>query len=93
MVTESSKYQERIITDPEILVGKPVIKGTRISVELVLEYLARNPNFDEFFTDYPDLTMADVQAVLAYARDLVAGEKVALTPRHHEKRRAVHPSV
>ena len=58
----------RIITDPDILVGKPVVRGTRIPVELVLEYLAHTPNFDELFADYPRLTMADVQACFAYAQ-------------------------
>ena len=59
---------ERIVQTPEVMVGKPVIKGTRIPVEVVLEYLARNPNFDDLFADYPRLTMDDVKAVLAYAR-------------------------
>jgi uncharacterized protein (DUF433 family) len=45
-------YRGRIIADPEILVGKPVIAGTRISVELMLEYLAHNLDFNEFFADY-----------------------------------------
>ena len=58
----------RIITDPDILVGKPVVRGTRIPVELVLEYLAHTPNFDELFADYPRLTMEDVQACFAYAQ-------------------------
>jgi len=63
--------EDRIVTDPEILAGKPVVRGTRIPVELVLEYLARNPNFQELFTDYPRLTMADVQACFAYAHKLL----------------------
>ena len=53
--------------DPRILVGKPVVKGTRIPVDLVLAYLARNPNFDDLFADYPRLTLDDVKACLAYA--------------------------
>jgi uncharacterized protein (DUF433 family) len=71
MTTRRLTYKDRIVTDPGILVGKPVIRGTRISVELILEYLSRNPNLDEFFADYPDLTIADVQAALAYAHALV----------------------
>ena len=65
------RYLERIITDPEILVGKPVVKGTRIPVGLVLEYLANNPNFDDLFADYPRLTMDDVKACLAYAKAMI----------------------
>jgi uncharacterized protein (DUF433 family) len=60
--------QERIICNPKILVGTPVVQGTRISIDAVLEYLARTPSIDELFIDYPELTIADVQAVLAYAR-------------------------
>jgi len=56
------------VSDPDILAGKPAIKGTRVSVALVLEYLANNPNFGEFFTGYPELTAADVQASLAYGQ-------------------------
>jgi uncharacterized protein (DUF433 family) len=61
-------YRERIIRDPAILVGKPVVKGTRISVELVLAKLAANPDLAELFADYPRLTVDDVKAVLAYAQ-------------------------
>jgi len=49
------------------MVGKPVVKGTRIPVELVLRYLAENPNFDDLFADYPRLTVEDVKACFAYA--------------------------
>jgi uncharacterized protein (DUF433 family) len=62
---------DRITIDPAVMVGKPVVKGTRIPVELVLEYLSQNPSFDEFFADYPHLTMEDVQACLHYASTLV----------------------
>ncbi len=74
MTKEQPLYADRIIHDPKILVGKPVVKGTRIPVEVVLEYLAHNPNFDELFADYPRLTMADVQACLDYAQTLVQEE-------------------
>ncbi len=65
---------DRIVQDPTILVGKPVTKGTRIPVEVVLEYLAHNTNFDELLADYPRLTMDDVKACLAYAQVLVREE-------------------
>lgn len=68
-------YDGRIITDPNILVGKPVVKGTRISVELVLEYLTQTPDLDELFADYPELTREDIQAVLAYAQAAVGRER------------------
>ena len=58
--TGKTNYQDRIVQNPEILVGKPVLKGTRIPVELVLAKLAQNPDLDELFADYPRLTREDV---------------------------------
>ena len=49
-------YHERIVADPRILAGKPVVKGTRIAVDLVLEELAQNPDIDELLAAHPDLT-------------------------------------
>lgn len=60
-------YKDRIVQDPKILVGKPTIKGTRISVELVVQHLAENPDFNDIFEAYPHITIEDVQACLAYA--------------------------
>jgi uncharacterized protein (DUF433 family) len=74
MEAEHQPYQERIIQDPDIMVGKPVIKGTRIPVELVLGHLAHNVDLDDLFGAYPHLTIEDVQACLAYARSLVAAQ-------------------
>ena len=56
---------DRIVMDPEILTGKPTIRGTRIPVELVLAKLARNPDLSELFEDYPRLTVDDIKACLA----------------------------
>lgn len=69
------------------MVGKPVVRGTRIPVELVLDYLARNPNFDDLFADYPRLTMDDVKACFAYAQAVVEkrrkrGTTTPPSPRH-----------
>ncbi|MGI8826568.1 MAG: DUF433 domain-containing protein [Chloroflexota bacterium] len=78
MAAERCLYQERIIQDPEIMTGKPVIKGTRIPVELVLGHLAYNPDLNELFGAYPQLSREDVQASLAYAQSVVkAGNKRA----------------
>lgn len=75
MSREQPYFSERIVRDPAILGGKPVVRGTRIAVEVVLEYLAHNPVFDDLFADYPRLTMDDAKACLAYAGALV--EQVA----------------
>ena len=67
----ATEIAERITIDPETMVGKPVVAGTRVPVELVLAKLAADPNLGEFFLDYPELTLDDVKAVLAYASTLV----------------------
>ena len=68
------------MTDPRILAGKPVIKGTRIAVDLVLEGLSHNPDIGELLAAHPDLSRTDVQACLAYAKDIVTGEEVSPKP-------------
>ena len=73
-------YHERIVADPRILAGKPVVKGTRIAVDLVLEELAQNPAIDELLAAHPDLTRDDVQACLAYAKAIVTGREVTPKP-------------
>lgn len=62
---------ERIVTDPNILTGKPTIKGTRIPVDLLLKKLAQNISIDEILNDFPRLTREDVQAAILYAENLV----------------------
>jgi uncharacterized protein (DUF433 family) len=58
---------ERIVTNPEIRSGKPTIRGTRITVADVLEYLAGGMTPEEILSDFPDLTADDIRAVLAFA--------------------------
>jgi uncharacterized protein (DUF433 family) len=71
MAHEHTLYGERIVQDPKIMVGKPVIRGTRIPVERIIDHLATTPDFDDLFAAYPRLTMEDVQAALAFAHDAV----------------------
>ena len=72
-------YQDRIVVDGKILVGKPVVRGTRISVEVVLEHLSTDLDLQTLYEAYPRLTPEDVKACLEYAQALVAGEEVYLT--------------
>lgn len=74
MTSERAGYEDRITQDPNIMVGKPVVRGTRIPVELVLEELAHNPNLGELFAAHPALVLKDVQACLAYAKELVSNK-------------------
>jgi len=73
-------YQDHIVVDPDILAGKPVVKGPRIPVELVLKRLAQDLDVKTLFEAYPRLSLADVQACLEYAQTLVAGEEVYPEP-------------
>jgi uncharacterized protein (DUF433 family) len=63
--------EPHIITDPAILGGKPVIAGTRIGVDLILEKLSDGESIEDILRDYPHLTRAQVLAALAYALRLV----------------------
>jgi len=60
-------WRERIRSDPEVLRGRPVIKGTRISVEFILGWLANGWTFDTITGDYPHITRDDILATLAFA--------------------------
>ena len=77
MPAEQPAQPGRIVQDPEIMVGKPVVKGTRIPVEKVLAQLAYNPELAELFAVYPELTVGDVRDCLAYAQAAVARKKLA----------------
>lgn len=65
-----------ITADPGILVGKPIVRGTRISVELVLGMLADGWSHAQILENYPTLTEAAILACIAYAKDVVASEKL-----------------
>lgn len=67
---------QRITFDKEVLGGKPAIRGLRISVEMILELLAKGATREELLEDYPELEPGDVHAALLYAHHLVAGEEV-----------------
>ncbi len=69
-------WQERIVIDPAILTGKPVVKGTRLAVEFIIDLLAQDWTEAEILRNYPGLTHEDVQACLAYASNSLRSEKV-----------------
>ncbi|MGH7486223.1 MAG: DUF433 domain-containing protein [bacterium] len=73
-------WRERIVVDPKILVGKPVIRGTRIAVELVVDLLARGCTKENILRLYDHLTASDVQACLAYASETLRSERVYAIP-------------
>jgi uncharacterized protein (DUF433 family) len=69
-------WRDRITVDPRILVGKPVGKGTRISVEMVVDLLAAGWTHEQSLDSYPTLKADDLRACLAYASELLHAEKV-----------------
>lgn len=69
-------WQKRIIIDPNILVGKPVVKGTRLAVEFIIDLLAQGWSEAEILRNYPGLTQEDIQACLSYASEVLKAEKV-----------------
>jgi uncharacterized protein (DUF433 family) len=77
-MSDEQALLDRIVRDPAVMVGKPVIRGTRVPVELVLGFLAAKPDLGELYVAYPHLTLDDVKACLAYARLAV----------HRQRRRA-----
>jgi len=68
-------WQERIEVNPKILVGKPIIKGTRISVEQVLDLLSSGATVDDVVRDYPHVSRDDVLACVAFAADTIRSER------------------
>jgi uncharacterized protein (DUF433 family) len=73
-------WKERIVIDPGILVGKPVIKGTRLAVEFFIELLAQGWAEEDILQNYPGITRQDIQACLAYASEILRVEKVYVFP-------------
>ncbi len=69
-------WRDRIAVDPAILVGKPVVRGTRLAVEFVLDLIAGGWSFDEVVSNYPGLTVEDIRACVAYAKEVLAEERV-----------------
>ncbi len=69
-------WQERVVIDPDILVGKPVVRGTRLAVEFVIDLIAQGWPEDEILRNYPGLAHEDVQACLAYASAILRAERV-----------------
>jgi uncharacterized protein (DUF433 family) len=73
-------WRERITADPRVLVGKPVVKGTRLSVEFLLGIMGDGWSTEDILDNYPRLTLEDLRACLKFASEVVAKERVLLSP-------------
>lgn len=69
-------YKDYIESNADVMLGKPVVKGTRITVALVLKKLSEGASHENLIAAYPSLTLASISAVLAYASDIVSNETV-----------------
>ncbi len=69
-------WQERISIDPKVLVGKPVIKGSRLSVEFIIELLSNGWTEQQILESYPGITRDDILACLDYATQILKSERV-----------------
>ncbi len=67
---------ERIVIDPNVMLGKPVIRGTRITVELLLRKLSEGASEADLLEAYPHLSQDDIRAAIKYAADVVAHEEI-----------------
>jgi len=73
---EKQKLLARITADPRIFKGKPIIRGMRISVEMILGLLAQGVTIDKILKDYPDLEYEDILACMSYAHSILANESL-----------------
>jgi uncharacterized protein (DUF433 family) len=73
-------WQDRIVVNPGVLVGKPVIKGTRLAVEFLVELLAERWSHEQILQNYPQLAEEDIQAALHYAVETLKQEHVYPLP-------------
>ncbi|HWR59819.1 MAG TPA: DUF433 domain-containing protein [Thermodesulfovibrionales bacterium] len=71
-----SDLLKRIAFNPDIFGGKPIVRGMRISVELILDLLSQGVSEDEILEDYPVLEKEDIRACLSYAKDIIANEDI-----------------
>lgn len=69
-------WEERIIVDPHVLVGKPVVKGTRLAVEFLVDLMAQGWSESEILRNYPGLQAEDLRACLAYAAATLREERI-----------------
>ena len=72
----NEQLEQRISIDPQVMTGKPVIRGTRIPVELIVRMLAQGISEDDILQEYPRLERKDIRASLAYAAQVLAHEDV-----------------
>jgi uncharacterized protein (DUF433 family) len=79
-MSEADRLLERIVADPKVLVGKPVVKGTRLAVEFIIDLLANGWPEPKILESYPGLVHEDIAACLHYAGRVLHSERVYRIP-------------
>ena len=72
----TADWREHISVDPAVLVGKPVVRGSRLAVEFILDLVAEGWSFDDMLESYPGLTVEDIRSCVAYARNVLVEMQV-----------------
>lgn len=73
-------WREHIAVDPAVLVGKPAVRGTRLAVEFILGLVGAGWSFEAILANYPGVTVEDIRACVAYARDVVTETRMLPDP-------------
>jgi len=76
VIEMEKKLLNRIVVDQKIMVGKPIIKGTRVPVDMIVRQIAQGLKIKEILGDYPQLKEDDIKAALLYCAEIVEGESV-----------------
>jgi uncharacterized protein (DUF433 family) len=76
------KLAERIEANPDVMLGKPVIRGTRMPVELILRRISEGATEEDLLASYPHLTRDDVRAAVAFAADAITHDEIVETAAH-----------
>jgi uncharacterized protein (DUF433 family) len=72
-------YRNRIAVHPNVMLGKPCIKGTRVTVELIIKKMSEDATIEELLEGYPNLTRKDILAALAYSADVISREELIVS--------------
>lgn len=72
-------YREKIFISPDIMLGKPVIKGTRITVELIIKKMSEGMEVNDIIQEFPQVTRDDVMACLAYSADVISRDEILVS--------------
>jgi len=72
-------YKEKICISPDVMPGKPVIRGTRITVEFILKKMSEGKEIDDIISEYPPVQKDDIMACLAYSADVISKDEILVS--------------